>query len=94
MRLPDGVTSPVARAPVEFPTYFEFFCGGGLVRLGLGDGWRCVGAVDNDPRKIATYAENFGSDGLVHDDVRNFGPTDIPGQLDLAVSDARATQLT
>ena len=65
-------------------TFYEFFVGGGLVRLGLGDGWECVGAVDNDAAKIAAYRANFGDHpGLVQDDVRNLDPTTIHA-LDLA----------
>ena len=65
-------------------TAFEFFSGGGLVRLGLGDGWRHVGAIDNDRNKVESYRTNFGPDGLVHDDIRNLKPDAIPGILDLA----------
>lgn len=65
-------------------TFYEFFCGGGLVRLGLGDGWDCVGAVDNDPGKIKAYRENFGPVGLLHADVRDLDGSGIPGVLDLA----------
>jgi DNA (cytosine-5)-methyltransferase 1 len=62
---------------------YEFFSGGGLVRLGLGDRWRYLGSVDNDQRKITAYTENFGVEGVRHDDVRNIGPTDIPERPDL-----------
>ena len=65
-------------------TFYEFFAGGGLVRLGLGDGWECVGAIDIDRGKIAAYRTNFGDQGLRHDDVRNLQAGDIQGQLDLA----------
>ena len=64
--------------------FYEFFCGGGLVRLGLGDGWDCVGAVDNDPGKIKAYRENFGSADLLHVDVRDLDGSGVPGVLDLA----------
>ena len=66
-------------------TFYEFFCGGGLVRLGLGDEWKCVGAVDNNISKITAYRQNFGDcPGLTHGDVRNISPDSIPGVLDLA----------
>lgn len=41
------------------PTFLEFFAGGGMARLGLGDGWTCAFANDFDPAKAATYRANF-----------------------------------
>ncbi|MEJ1979036.1 MAG: DNA (cytosine-5-)-methyltransferase [Acetobacteraceae bacterium] len=76
------------------PTLFEFFSGGGLVRLGLGDAWYSVGAIDNDRNKIASYQTNFGSDGLLHDDIRNLKPDGIPGILDLAWSSFPCTNIS
>ena len=52
--------------------------------MGLGEGWECVGAVDNYPAKIKAYRDNFGSVGLVHADVRDLEGSGIPGILDLA----------
>jgi DNA (cytosine-5)-methyltransferase 1 len=34
---------------------YEFFAGGGMARLGLGDGWDCLFANDFDPVKAAAY---------------------------------------
>ena len=42
-------------------TFYEFFAGGGMARLGLGSAWRCLFANDFDPVKVATYRANFGS---------------------------------
>jgi DNA (cytosine-5)-methyltransferase 1 len=39
--------------------YYEFFAGGGMARLGLGDGWKCVFANDIDERKGDCYRYNF-----------------------------------
>ena len=55
-----------------------------MVRLGLGGGWDCVGAIDIDAGKIAAYRANFGDLGLQHDDVRNLRADAIEGQVDLA----------
>jgi site-specific DNA-cytosine methylase len=55
-------------SPKTKPRVFEFFLGGGLVRLGFGADWDCVGAIDNDAKKVAAYNENFGISGLIHDD--------------------------
>ncbi|WP_421736259.1 DNA cytosine methyltransferase [Caulobacter sp.] len=40
-------------------TFLEFFAGGGMARIGLGDGWSCAFANDFDPVKAATYRANF-----------------------------------
>jgi DNA (cytosine-5)-methyltransferase 1 len=45
------------------PTFLEFFAGGGMARLGLGDGWTCAFANDFDPVKAATYRVNFADAG-------------------------------
>lgn len=53
------------------PTYFEFFCGGGMVRAGLGSQWSCLLANDFDRKKGETYKSNWGSRELVVGDVRD-----------------------
>ncbi len=52
-------------------TFFEFFAGGGLARLGLerGGPWRCVFANDHDPMKAAAYRAHFPHDVLTVADV-------------------------
>ena len=40
-------------------TFLEFFAGGGMARLGLGQEWSCLFANDFDPVKAATYRANF-----------------------------------
>ena len=64
-------------------TFYEFFAGGGMARAGLGSGWKCLLANDFDRKKGVTYANNWGEDHLVIDDIRNIGPEDMPGQPDL-----------
>jgi DNA (cytosine-5)-methyltransferase 1 len=73
----------VSRGPF---TFYEFFCGGGMARLGLGDGWSCAFANDFDPRKAATYRANFaGAEGHLHEgDVFALSAADLPGRADLA----------
>jgi DNA (cytosine-5)-methyltransferase 1 len=39
--------------------FLEFFAGGGMARLGLGDAWTCAFANDFDAVKAATYRANF-----------------------------------
>jgi DNA (cytosine-5)-methyltransferase 1 len=65
-------------------TFYEFFAGGGMARLGLGEAWRCLFANDFDPVKVATYRANFGDDDLKAGDVWQLSPADLPGRADLA----------
>ncbi len=66
-------------------TFLEFFAGGGMTRLGLGDSWRCLLANDLDPAKCAAYAANFGADDLVESDIAALSLDDMPAQrADLA----------
>ncbi|MBS0362746.1 MAG: DNA cytosine methyltransferase, partial [Proteobacteria bacterium] len=77
----------MSRAPSPF---YEFFAGGGMARLGLGDGWACAFANDFDPLKAAVYRGNFadapeGVPGHFYQgDVWKLSAADLPGQADLA----------
>ena len=64
--------------------FYEFFAGGGMARLGLGEGWDCAFANDFDPLKAEAYADNFGDDHLRVGDVWTLNPADLPGRADLA----------
>jgi len=65
-------------------TFYEFFAGGGMARLGLGDGWACRFANDFDAMKAAAYRANFGDGDLREGDVWALSPADLPGRADLA----------
>ncbi|HEX2559787.1 DNA cytosine methyltransferase [Phenylobacterium sp.] len=67
-------------------TFYEFFAGGGMARIGLGADWRCLFANDFDPLKAATYRANFAdAPGHFHQgDVWALSPADLPGAPDLA----------
>ena len=65
-------------------TFYEFFAGGGMARLGLGAGWECRFANDFDPVKAATYRANFGRDDFREGDIFDLGANDLPGIADLA----------
>lgn len=65
-------------------TFYEFFAGGGMARMGLGDGWRCVFANDFDETKALSYAANWGTDHLIVDDVAKIKVNALPGGVDLA----------
>lgn len=65
--------------------FYEFFSGGGMARIGLGQGWRCLFANDMDEKKAATYKANFnGAPELRVCDVAALSPADLPGAADLA----------
>ena len=66
-------------------SFYEFFAGGGMARLGLGPDWRCAFANDVDPTKAAAYRDNFApADELIVADVATLGPAQLPGRADLA----------
>lgn len=66
-------------------TWYEFFAGGGMARLGLGGRWRCVFANEWCGKKAAAYQARFGPcEELRVDDVAKISTNDLPGQADLA----------
>jgi DNA (cytosine-5)-methyltransferase 1 len=65
-------------------TFYEFFAGGGMARAGLGVGWSCVFANDNDAAKIASYTRNHGAKGVKLADVARLTTSDLPGEAALA----------
>lgn len=65
-------------------TFYEFFAGGGMARVGLGQSWRCAFANDFDASKADSYAMNHGSEGLVVGDIQQLTTKELPGCADLA----------
>lgn len=66
-------------------TFYEFFAGGGMARLGLGAGWECLFANDFDQKKAASYRANFdGAPELRVEDIAKLTTRDLPGRADLA----------
>ena len=66
-------------------TFLEFFAGGGMARIGFGEGWSCAFANDFDPVKATTYRANF-ADAAEHfheGDVWAIAPQTLPS-TDLA----------
>jgi DNA (cytosine-5)-methyltransferase 1 len=55
-----------------------------MARAGLGPGWECLFANDFDPKKAASYAENWGAADLRVEDVGALSPAELPGRADLA----------
>lgn len=65
--------------------FYEFFAGGGLARLGLGDAWECLFANDISAKKGFTYQQNFApATELLIGDVQAITPNDLPGEALLA----------
>lgn len=64
--------------------YYKFFAGAGMARAGLGPAWTCVFANDIDPKKAASYIENWGGRDFKLADVAELTPGDLPGAADLA----------
>ena len=84
----DSVTAPAVASPAFGTTavgmtFYEFFAGAGLVRLGLGLDWQCLLANDNDVGKATSYARNFTVHALRIDDVACLTASDLPGRADL-----------
>jgi DNA (cytosine-5)-methyltransferase 1 len=65
-------------------TYYEFFAGGGMARLGLGAGWQCLLANDIDPKKMEAYRTNFGDESTLCCDVAELTTKSLPGTPTLA----------
>lgn len=55
-----------------------------MARTGLGAGWRCLLANDIDPKKTASYVQNFGGGEILTGDVAGLASRDAPGRADLA----------
>jgi C-5 cytosine-specific DNA methylase len=61
------------------PTWYEFFAGGGMARLGLGEEWSCTFSNEWCERKATSYRERFGDAELRVCDVADLTPDDLPG---------------
>lgn len=65
--------------------FYEFFAGGGMARLGLGAAWKCMFSNDFDPKKVASYIENFGpADQMFPGDVNSVKVAQLPNHATLA----------
>jgi len=73
------------QGPFTWLTFYEFFAGGGMARLGLGPQWRCVFANDINEKKARSYHDNFGgSSEWFSGDVATAKTSDLPGVAALA----------
>src|SRR5258708_30671206 len=69
---------------MDRPSFYEFFCGGGMARAGLGAEWRCLFANDIDAKKALSYSANWGDKALRLADIHKLAAGDLPGRADLA----------
>lgn len=60
-------------------TFYEFFAGGGMARLGLGPAWQCTFANEWCEKKAAPYRAYFGADKLRVEDVATLAVEELPG---------------
>jgi DNA (cytosine-5)-methyltransferase 1 len=66
-------------------TFYEFFAGAGMARLGFGLGWESVFANDVSPAKKASYVANFGRGRFLCRAVEDVTIADLPpGRVDCA----------
>jgi DNA (cytosine-5)-methyltransferase 1 len=78
---PDSESLAMGKAKLQ---WYEFFAGGGMARLGLGDNWECRFSNEWSEKKAAAYRAYFGtSPELKVQDVRTLTPSDLPGLADL-----------
>ena len=69
----------------NFKGFYEFFSGGGMARLGLGNEWRCLFANELNAKKAATYMQNFGPAAALRiDDIAELTASDLPESAMLA----------
>ncbi|HEX5483990.1 MAG TPA: DNA cytosine methyltransferase [Terriglobia bacterium] len=65
-------------------TWYEFFAGGGMARIGLSERWKCTFANEWCEKKAAAYKAYFNPcQELKIRDVRSLSPHDLPGTPDL-----------
>jgi DNA (cytosine-5)-methyltransferase 1 len=65
--------------------FYEFFAGGGMARLGLGDDWQCLFANEWSSKKAESYRANFTpASELKVEDIWKLCVGDLPGQADFA----------
>lgn len=65
------------------PTFYEFFAGGGMARLGMGKDWQCLFSNEWCEKKASAYRASHGASELRVCDVADLTPDDVPGVPDL-----------
>jgi DNA (cytosine-5)-methyltransferase 1 len=75
MKRNDGVSEPLS--------FYEFFAGGGMARIGLGPRWRCAFANEWSAKKAESYRSFFKGNELTVEDVGKLTIDDLPGTPEL-----------
>ena len=65
------------------PTWYEFFAGGGMARLGMGERWQCLFSNEWCEKKASAYRAAHTSEQLLVCDVARLSPCELPGEADL-----------
>ena len=65
-------------------TFYEFFAGGGMARMGLGARWSCSFANDNSALKAAAYRASWGDGELDERNIDDVRVEDLPAEAHLA----------
>jgi len=66
------------------PSYYEFFAGGGMARVGLGSDWVCRLANDFSAKKEEAYVANHGRADFVRGCISKLETDQLKGRADLA----------
>ncbi|WP_332677583.1 DNA cytosine methyltransferase [Brevundimonas sp.] len=77
------IESPAQPPHDRRPGFYEFFAGGGMVRAGLGEGWRCLFANDIDAGKGLAYRANWGEADFHLGDIGAVSASGLPGEAEL-----------
>ena len=64
--------------------FYEFFAGGGMAKVGLGEKWNCTFASDFCEKKQQAYISNHGREPFLRQCISTLDVSDLPGRADLA----------
>jgi DNA (cytosine-5)-methyltransferase 1 len=81
---PEPACPEITAPEVTGVPFYEFFCGSGMARAGLGPQWQCWFANDVSATKASSYTRNWGRDGFRLGDVARLTSADLPGHAALA----------
>src|SRR4029077_3296562 len=70
---------PPIEPKMEVLTWYEFFAGGGMARIGMGPQWTCSFANEWCEKKAASYRAYFGGSELRVCDVADLRADDLSG---------------
>lgn len=72
------------KTPTNQFSFYEFFSGGGMARLGLGASWDCLFANDNCMKKAESYKANFAPAEELHvGDIEQITVDMLPDHADM-----------